>query len=300
MYKEIIMNEKIKTVFLLTLLTVLLIWLGGIFGGNTGMAIALIFAGGMNFYAYYYSDKMVLKHYNAVEVDKNSAPGLYKIVQNLSKKANLPLPKVYIVPESVPNAFATGRNPENAAVAVTEGLLELLDEKEVEGVIAHELSHVKHYDILVGTIAATIAGAIAMIANIMQFAAIFGGRNENSPNPIVMIGLAIILPLAATIIQMSVSRSREYMADAGAARITGEPRHLQSALLKLENYAKKATVKNAQPQSAHMFIVNPFAGKKLQFSSLFQTHPSTQDRVDRLEALKGQFQAQTDTSYFRK
>ncbi|MGM0624085.1 MAG: zinc metalloprotease HtpX, partial [Campylobacterota bacterium] len=283
------MNERIKTVFLLTLLTVLLVWLGGIFGGTAGMLIALLFAGGMNFYAYYYSDKMVLKHYNAVEVDSQSAPGLYAMVQQLVHKANLPMPKVYIVPDSVPNAFATGRNPQNAAVAVTEGLLELLNEEEIEGVIAHELSHVRHYDILVGTIAATIAGAIAVIANIMQFAAMFGGRGNNSPHPIVMIGLAIILPLAATVIQMSVSRSREYMADAGAAQITGKPQHLQSALLKLENYAKRATMQKAQQQNAHMFIINPFSGKKAQFASLFQTHPSTQDRVARLEELKATY-----------
>jgi heat shock protein HtpX len=294
------MNERIKTVFLLALLSVLLVWIGGIFGGTSGMMIALLFAGGMNFYAYYYSDKAVLKHYNAVAVDERSAPGLYKIVKNLSQKANIPMPKVYIVPQSVPNAFATGRNPENAAVAVTEGLLELLSEEEIEGVVAHELSHVKHYDILVGTVAATIAGAIAMIANIMQFAAMFGGRNENSPNPIVMIVLALILPVAATIIQMSVSRSREYMADAGAAHITGKPEHLQSALLKLEAYAKRATLAQANPQSAHMFIVNPFSGKKMQFSSLFQTHPSTQDRVQRLEALKSNPQTPSASAYFKK
>jgi len=290
--------ERLKTVFLLTLLTVLLVWLGGFFGGTTGMVIALVAAGGMNFYAYYYSDKMVLKHYNAVEVDARSAPGLYSMVQRLSHKANLPMPKVYIVPDRVPNAFATGRNPENAAVAVTEGLLQLLNEDEIEGVIAHELSHVRHYDILVGTIAATIAGAIAMIANIMQFAAMFGGRGNNSPHPIVMIGLAIVLPLAATVIQMTVSRSREYMADEGAAKLTGKPQHLQSALLKLENYAKQATMQQAQPQNAHMFIINPFSGKKMQFGSLFQTHPSTQDRVARLEQLKT-----TPTqrgSYFKK
>jgi len=291
--------ERVKTVFLLTLLTILLVWLGGFFGGTTGMLIALIFAGGMNFYAYYYSDKMVLKHYNAVEVDANSAPGLYAMVQRLSHKANLPMPKLYIVPDRVPNAFATGRNPENAAVAVTEGLLQLLNEDEIEGVIAHELSHIRHYDILVGTIAATIAGAIAMIANTMQFAAMFGNRGNNSPHPIVMIILAIVLPLAATVIQMTVSRSREYMADEGAARLTGKPQHLQSALLKLENYAKQATMQQAQPQNAHMFIINPFSGKKMQFGSLFQTHPSTQDRVARLEQLKTT-PTQRTSSYFRK
>lgn len=295
------MNERLKTVFLLTLMTVLLVWLGGYFGGTAGMVLALIFAGGMNFYSYYYSDKMVLKHYKAVQVDQSSAPGLYSIVKRLAQKAGLPMPKVYIVPDRVPNAFATGRNPEHAAVAVTEGLLELLNEEEIEGVLAHELSHVKHYDILIGTIAATIAGAIAVIANIMQFAAFFRGGNDNGPNPIVMIGLAIILPVAATIIQLSVSRSREYMADAGAARITGDPAHLQSALQKLQNYAKQATMSQAQPQNAHMFIVNPFSGKKMRFSQLFQTHPSTEDRIARLETLKtAAGSASGKSAYFRK
>ncbi len=296
------MNERLKTVFLLTLLSVLLVWLGGIFGGTTGMVIALLMAGGMNFYAYYYSDKMVLKHYNAVEVDRNSAPGLYKIVEELSAKAAIPMPKVYIIPESVPNAFATGRNPENAAVAVTEGLLNLLDEEEIEGVIAHELSHVKHYDILVGTVAATIAGAIALIANIMQFASIFGGgRDENAPNPIVMLALSLILPIAATVIQMSVSRSREYMADAGAAAITGRPEALQSALQKLENYAKGGMMRQAQPENAHMFIINPFSGKNINFTSLFQTHPSTADRIARLEQAKATRTTKTaGSNYFRK
>lgn len=293
------MNERIKTVFLLTLLTVVLVWLGGIFGGTTGMVLALLFAGGMNFYAYYYSDKMVLKHYNAVEVDVNSAPGLYQMVQRLCDKAQLPMPKVYIVPDRVPNAFATGRNPDNAAIAVTEGLLDLLNEDEIEGVVAHELSHVRHYDILVGTIAATIAGAIAVIANVMQFAAMFGGRSNNSPHPIIMIGLAIVLPLAATVIQMSVSRSREYMADAGAAQLTGKPQHLQSALQKLENYAKQATMQQAQPQNAHMFIVNPFSGKKMQFGSLFRTHPTTEDRIQRLGQMN-RSGSSGSSSYFKK
>jgi len=278
--------ERIKTVFLLTLLTLLLVWIGGVYGGQSGMLIALVFAGVMNFVSYFYSDKMVLSHYNAIEVTQKEAPGLYDIVQKLSLKANIPLPKIYIIPDPTPNAFATGRNPQNAAVAVTEGLLELLDEEEVEAVLAHEISHVKHYDILIGTIAATIAGAIAFLANIMQFGAMFAGRDEERPNPFLMILLSIILPIAAAIIQMAVSRNREYLADEGAARITKHPQWLQSALIKLQKYNERGMLHEASQQSAHMFIINPFTGKDISFASLFSTHPSTEDRIQRLEELK--------------
>lgn len=278
--------EIFKSVFLLTLLTLLFVWIGGIFGGQQGMLIAFLMAGVMNFVSYFYSDKIVLRHYKAVEVDQSQAHGLYAILEKLCKKSSIPVPKLYIIPDPVPNAFATGRNPSNAAVAVTEGLLDLLDENEVEAVIAHELSHVKHYDILIGTIAATIAGAIAMIANVMQFGAMFGGRDENRPNPILMIVLSIVLPLAASIIQMSVSRSREYMADEGAARMTGHPQWLQSALAKLDDYNKRGVLHEASKESAHMFIINPFTGKNFSFASLFSTHPSTADRINRLEELK--------------
>ncbi|WP_200762646.1 zinc metalloprotease HtpX [Nitrosophilus alvini] len=279
--------EAVKTVFLMALLTILLVWVGGIFGGKTGMIIALLFAGVMNFVSYFYSDKLVLRHYHAVEVGPKEAPGLYAIVERLSKKAGIPMPKVYIIPEEVPNAFATGRNPEHAAVAVTEGLLNLLNEEEVEAVLAHELSHVKHYDILIGTVAATIAGAIAMLANMMQFAAFFGGgRDDNRPNPIIMLIMSILLPIAAAIIQMAVSRSREYMADEGAAKITGHPEWLQSALIKLEEYNRRGMLPEATPETAHMFIINPFTGKNINFATLFSTHPSTEDRVRRLEELK--------------
>jgi len=280
--------ERVKTIFLLTLLTLLFIWIGGIFGGKTGMLIALVMAGVMNFVSYFYSDKLVLKQYHAIEVTEEEAPKLYQIVRNLSRKAKLPMPKVYIIPEDVPNAFATGRNPEHAAVAVTEGLLNLLSEEEVEAVLAHELSHVKHYDILVGTVAATIAGAIAMIANMMQFGAMFGigGSDEERPNPIVMLILAVILPIAASVIQMAVSRNREFMADEGSAMITTHPEWLQSALIKLENYNARGFLPEATPESAHMFIINPFTGKNISFKSLFSTHPSTQERIERLEELK--------------
>jgi len=275
--------EKFKTYFLLTALTLFFIFVGSLLGGKLGMIIAFIFAIGMNFYAYYYSDKMVLKHYHAVPVDENSAKGLYQIVYRLIKKANLPMPKLYIIPESQPNAFATGRDYEHAAVAVTEGLLDLLDEREVEAVIAHELSHVKHYDMLVGTIAATIAGAISMLANFGYF---FGASSDDErPNGLVMMVLMILAPLAATIIQMSVSRSREFMADEGSAKMTGHPQWLISALSKLDNYARRVPLPEAEPSSAHLFIINPFTGKNVSFSELFSTHPSTEARIERLKSL---------------
>ncbi len=280
--------EQAKTVFLLTLLTVLFVFIGFSFGGTNGMLIAFLIAGGMNFYAYYFSDKQVLKHYNATPIEDRNHP-VYRITEKLVQKAKLPMPKVYLIPDHTPNAFATGRNHENAAVAVTMGLYEMLNEKELEGVIAHELSHVKHYDILVGTIAAVFAGAIAMIANMMQFGAMFGGNNRQGGNPIVMILMAILLPIAASIIQMTVSRNREYMADEGAARLTGNVEGLQNALSKLENYARNGhQINNATEQTAHMFIVNPFSGLKSSFGSLFRTHPSTEDRIARLEELKNE------------
>lgn len=282
--------EVVKTVVLLTLLTLLFVFIGGMVGGTQGMLIAFVMAGVMNFVSYFYSDTLVLRHYHAVEVSEQEAKGLYAIVKRLTQNANLPLPKVYIIPDQVPNAFATGRNPKNAAVAVTEGLLELLDENEVEAVLAHELSHVRHYDILVGTIVATIAGAIGVIANMMQFGAMFGGNDRNRMNPLMMIALAIILPFAAAIIQMAISRNREYMADEGAARLTRHPEWLQSALAKLSSYNAQGMVHEATPQSAHMFIINPFFGKNISFASLFSTHPSTEDRIARLEELKFEIQ----------
>jgi len=276
--------EQIKTVFFLTLLSVVFVSIGFAFAGSGGAMIALLLVGGMNFYAYYYSDQQVLKHYDAKLLPTHHH--IYRIVLRLINKTDLPMPKVYIINDSVPNAFATGRNPQNAAVAVTSGLLDILNEKEIEGVIAHELSHVKHYDILIGTIAATVAGAIAWIANMMQFSAMFGGGNNRNIHPIVMILLAIVLPIAAMIVQMSVSRSREYMADEGAARLTGDPSYLQSALSKLDSYAKRGDLHNATQETAHMFIINPFSGHNVSFKNLFSTHPSTQDRIARLEELK--------------
>ncbi len=274
--------ERLKTYGLMIGLTVLFIWFGGLIGGQTGMIIAFVITLGMNFYAYFYSDQMVLKHYKAVPVERGSARELYEIVEQLTRKAELPMPKIYIIPDGVPNAFATGRDYDHAVVAVTEGLLKLLTKEEIEAVLAHELSHIKHYDMLIGTVAATISGAIALLANF----GIFFGHSENRPNPIVMIALMLIMPLAASVIQMSVSRSREFMADEGAAKITGHPEWLQSALLKLESYAKGNMMQNAEPESAHMFIINPLTGKNFSMRSLFSTHPTTEQRVERLEALK--------------
>lgn len=279
--------EQIKTFALLGSLSVLLVFIGGYLGGQGGMVIALLMAGAMNFYAYYFSDTMILKHYNAVEVDPREAPMLYRVVERLVDRSGLPMPKVYIIHDHIPNAFATGRNPEHAAVAITTGLLELLDENEVEGVMAHELSHVRHRDILVATVAATIAGAVAFIANMLQFGAMFGHRDNRGGNPILMLLMAVLLPIAATVIQMTISRSREFMADEGAARLTGHPEWLQSALVKLSNYNARGEVQGATPENAHMFIVSPFDGKNVSFANLFRTHPTTQQRLERLEALKG-------------
>jgi heat shock protein HtpX len=276
--------EQFKTYALMTGLTLLFIWFGGLIAGQTGMIIAFIAAMGMNFYAYFYSHEQVLKHYHAIPVDRYSAEGLYSIMDRLVAKANLPMPQLYIIPEQQPNAFATGRDYEHAVVAVTEGLLDLLTEEEVEAVIAHELSHIKHYDMLIGTITASIAGAIAMLANFGMFFG--GGDREDRPNPIVMMALMFIMPMAATIIQMTVSRNREFMADEGAARMTGHPEWLQSALMKLDSYARGMVMPEADPQTAHMFIINPFTGRDFSMKQLFSTHPSTEQRVARLEALK--------------
>ena len=278
--------EQIKTFILMTFLALIFMFFGGLISGEQGVIIAFVVALGMNFFSYFFSDKLVLKHYHAVKVDENSAGGLYAIVRRLSNAANVPMPSVYIIPEQIPNAFATGRNPNNAAVAVTEGLLNLLSENEIEGVLAHEMSHVRHYDILIGSVAAVFAGAIAILANFAKFGAVFGGNENNRQNGILMIVAAIIMPIAAAIIQMAISRSREYKADAGAANLTKHPEWLISALSKLENYAQNRTMQNATPQSAHMFIINPFSGVKSSFSQLFRTHPSTKDRIARLNEIK--------------
>ena len=270
-------------------LMLIFIAVGGYIGGEHGMMIAFLIAAGTNIFSYFFSDTLVLKRYNAIPVDESNAHGLYEIVSRLTQKANLPMPKIYIIPEEVPNAFATGRNPSHAAVAVTEGLLKILNENEIEGVLAHELSHVRHYDILTGSIAAILAGAIAMLANFAKIGGIAGqssGSRRGGGNAIAMLALAILMPIAATIIQMAISREREYKADKGAAYLTGHPEWLASALRKLESYSNSYIMQNASEQSAHMFIVNPFGSLTDKLGVLFRTHPSTSDRIAELERLE--------------
>lgn len=266
-----------KTAFLMALLTALLMLIGDFFGGIKGMTFMLLVSIGMNFFAYWNSDKMVLAHYNAQQVDERTAPELYGLVAKLAKKANLPMPKVYIIDSPIPNAFATGRDPEHAAVAVNSSLVDLLSRDEIEGVLAHELSHVKNRDILVSTIAATMAGAISTIAQWGMF--LGGGRDEDgeSRNPIASILVMLLAPLAAMLIQMAVSRSREYMADKSGGEICGNPDALADALLKLEAYSRRGVMPAATEATAHMFIVNPFTAADVQ--KMFSTHPSTEERV---------------------
>lgn len=266
-----------KTAFLMALMTALLMLIGDFFGGIKGMTFMLLVSIGMNFFAYWNSDKMVLAHYNAQQVDERTAPELYGIVAKLAKKANLPMPKVYIIDSPIPNAFATGRDPEHAAVAINSSLFDLLSRDEIEGVLAHELSHVKNRDILVSTIAATMAGAISTIAQWGMF--LGGGRDEDgeSRNPIASILVMLLAPLAAMLIQMAVSRSREYMADKSGGEICGNPDALADALLKLEAYSRRGVMPAATEATAHMFIVNPFTAADVQ--KMFSTHPSTEERV---------------------
>ena len=277
----------VRTIILMIILMLVFMFVGNAIAGEHGMMIAFLLACVMNFFSYFFSDKMVLRHYKAKEVTMQNAPELYSIVTRLAKAADLPMPKVYIIPEEVPNAFATGRNPSHAAVAATQGLLKILSEQEIEGVLAHEMSHVKHYDILIGSVAAVFAGAIAMLANMARFNAI--ARKTSSSNRrqggIGELLAIILMPIAATIIQMSISRTREYKADEGAAHLTRHPEWLMSALSKLEGYAQNYRMQNATSQTAHMFIVNPFSGLG-NLSSLFSTHPSTKDRLARLEQIK--------------
>lgn len=274
----------LKTAVLLAALTGLLVILGNALGGTNGAVIAFIIALGMNFFSYWYSDKLVLKMYKAKEVDEREAPKLHGIVRNLTQRMGMPMPRVHIIPTETPNAFATGRDPEHAAVAVTQGIMEILNDDELEGVLAHELAHVEHRDILISTIAATIAGAITMLAIMARWAAIFGlgGRDEDS-NLFATLALAIVAPIAAGLIQMAVSRSREYHADEGGAQISKKPLALASALEKLESYSSRRPMENARENTAHLFIVNPLKGKR--FASLFSTHPSTEDRVNRLREM---------------
>jgi heat shock protein HtpX len=275
-----------KTVVLMAGLTVLLVLLGGAFGGRQGMIIAFIIAFAMNMFSYWFSDKIVLRMYHAREVTQAEAPVLWGVTHNLAMKMNMPMPKVYVIPSDAPNAFATGRNPSHAAVAATEGILKMLNREELEGVMAHELGHVRNRDILIGTIAATIAGAISMMANMAQWAMIFGGgrRDDEEGHGGLIGGIAMIIlaPIAAALIQMAISRSREYQADATGARMCGNPLALASALRKLHAGSQRIPL-DANPATAHMFIVSPLTGGGMM--SLFSTHPPVEERIARLEQM---------------
>jgi len=275
------MFNVMKTAILMAAITALFVVIGSMLGGKQGMMLALLFALGMNFFSYWFSDKMVLKMYNAQEVDASSAPQFYAMVQELAQRAGLPMPRVYLIQEDAPNAFATGRNPEHAAVAATTGILRVLSARELRGVMAHELAHVKHRDILISTISATMAGAISALAN---FAMFFGGRDaEGRPaNPIASMAVAILAPLAASLIQMAISRAREFEADRGGAEISGDPAALAAALQTIEAYARGVpfAAAEAHPATAQMMILNPLHGGGI--AKLFSTHPATEERVARL------------------
>ena len=278
------MFNLLKTAVLMAAITALFMLLGAYVGGRQGMVVALLVACGLNFFSYWFSDKLVLKMYNAREVDETSAPQFYRMVAELVQRAGLPMPRVYVIDEAAPNAFATGRNPEHAAVAATTGIMQVLSANELRAVMAHELTHVAHRDILISTISATMAGAISMLAN---FAVFFGGRDsEGRPaNPIAGLAVMLLAPLAASLIQLAISRAREFEADRGGAELSGDPRSLASALEKIQAYARGTPLIAAErnPQTAQMMIVNPLHGGGI--ASLFSTHPSTEERVARLLAM---------------
>jgi heat shock protein HtpX len=282
------MMNRFKTTLLLTCLTLLMVTMGSAIGGSTGMVFAFLMACAMNFFSYWFSDKIVLKMYGAREVGEVDHPAFHAIVRRLAIQAGLPMPRVYIIPSESPNAFATGRNPEHAAVAATEGILRILSQDELEGVMAHELAHVKNRDILVSTIAATFAGAISMLGSMLQWGAILGGGRssedgEGAGGLLGSLALAIVAPIAAMLVQMAVSRSREYLADETGARICGRPQALANALRKLHTAAHLVPMTEARPASAHLFIVNPLTGGGL--AALFSTHPPMEERVARLERM---------------
>ena len=280
--------SRMKTAMLLATLTALLLWAGQSLGGETGLVTALVLAGLMNFGAYWWSDKIVLRMYGAQEVSAAQAPALHGLVRELAQRGQLPMPRVYIIPEEAPNAFATGRNPQHAAVAVTEGLLRLLDREELAGVIGHELGHVKNRDTLVMTVAATIAGAVSMLANMAHWGMLLGGNRssedgEEGTHPAAGFLGVLLAPIAAMLIQMAISRSREFVADETGARLCGNPLALASSLLKLDAWSRQVPMTAGTPATAHLFIVNPLTGGGLL--RMFSTHPSTEARVERLRAM---------------
>ena len=278
--------NRLKTTLLLTCLTLLMVAMGSAIGGRNGMVFAFFMACAMNVFSYWFSDKIVLRMYGAQEITEQENPAFYGMVRRLAIQAGLPMPRVYVIPSESPNAFATGRNPDHAAVAATAGILRILTPEELEGVMAHELSHVQNRDILISTVAATIAGAISMLGNMLQWAAIFGSGRDNDDEGGGMLGslaLAIIAPIAAMLIQMAVSRSREYLADETGARICGNPMSLANALRKLDSASRMLPMEEARPATAHLFIVNPLTGGALL--KLFSTHPPMEERIAKLEAM---------------
>jgi heat shock protein HtpX len=282
--------NQIKTLILLATLTALLLFVGQALAGRGGFMIALMFAGVMNFAAYWWSDKFVLRMYGAQEIDQAQAPDLFALVRGLAQRSQIPMPRVYLIPQETPNAFATGRNPQHAAVAVTEGIMRLLDRDELAAVLAHELGHVQNRDTLIMTVAATLAGALSHLANMAMWGAMLGGGSsrdeEGSSNPLAGLLGIILAPLAATLIQMAISRSREFAADEHGARLSGDPLALASALQKIEAWSQRIPMTAGSPATAHLFIINPFSGGGLV--RLFSTHPSTEERVARLQAMARQ------------
>jgi heat shock protein HtpX len=276
-----------KTGLLLAVLTAMLVLIGGAIGGQQGMLVAFVLALVMNFFSYWFSHKIVLAMYRAQPIEESQAPALYAMVRRLATRAGIPMPRVYLIPTDTPNAFATGRNPENAVIAVTEGIMRILDEDELEGVLAHELSHVKNRDVLISTIAATLAGAITYLAHMAQWAAMFGGSrsddDEGGASPFAMLFMAIVAPIAAMLVQLAVSRAREFQADATGAHLAGRTWGLAKALEKLEMASRVAPMQ-ANPATAHLFIVNPLSGQALM--RLFSTHPPIEERVARLRAMR--------------
>ncbi len=280
------MSNQLKTGLLLGLLTGLILIFGQLLGGQTGLVFAFLLAIGMNVSSYWFSDRIVLSMYKAKEVEPKDAPSLHRIVEELSSRAGIPKPRVYVMPEQSPNAFATGRNPRHGVVAVTEGIMQLLSPDELKGVLAHEMGHIKNRDILIQTVAATLAGVIMFVSSMIKWAAIFGmgGDEDGGGNPFLAIVLAIVAPIAALLIQMAISRSREYLADQSGARLSQHPGDLASALEKLDAYSKRVKMHKSNPATAHMFIVNPLSGQNLL--RLFSTHPPTEERIQRLRAME--------------
>jgi heat shock protein HtpX len=295
------MGNWFRTTLLLGVLTALIVWIGYFFGGQQGMVIAFVLAIGMNFFSYWFSDKIVLRMYHAEEITPQDSPQIYDMVRQIAQRAELPMPRIFVIPEEAPNAFATGRNPEHAVLAVTRGLVELMDREEIMGVLAHEMAHIRNRDILIGSIAATMAGAVMILANMARWSAIFGGGSRNDEEgggggafgAVGLIVMSILAPIAAMLIQMAISRSREYQADESGAGFVGYPNGLAKALEKLGAYSRRIPMQ-ASPNTAHMFIVNPLSARGI--TNLFSTHPPLEDRIARLMGQRPvSFSADTDT-----